>query len=744
MALEYPHIPLLPSPLVAREAELQAVVQLWRTARLVTLYGQSGVGKSALARAAAIQLAGVEPERVSYVDARGAQSGAAVLRLLAHVGRRLATGRGGDGNRPQTPTAVSPFYLLLDDLPATAQGAARGMVQWLVSHAHAHLLVVSRRPLEVLGEQARPLPPLEVAPPGETSAPAIDLFVEYAGRAESELSTVDRGTAAAICEALDGLPAALEAAASLVGILPVHEIVRIAQEAPLSLALRGEPLRAILTATWDVLPGEAREYLAANAGWPAGFAAEAGAALCAEEAAPVAAARLLTLGLLRIEPAAHLRYRMSPLIRALVNQAEDQSAPERQQRMARYLLGVAEREAMVQGIEDCGTQRVPGIAEFPDNPQSAIRNPQPLPEELPAIRWAWRWLAGRRDGDAVLRFARALAGPLTGSLGEPAEARELLHSALAYARAAQREEIPALEELLAAAEGQLWGPEFRRDGYTRTPALPHPPLMIRLLGPLTVEGPGGVLTAACFRPREQRVLGRLAMEPGRPVTRDELLDLFWPTAPFAAAERSLRTVVSALRRRLRTLIDGEAPRLISARLDSYCLEPTACTVDASLFVQAVQAARSARAGSDLLPAALVAWRNAIELYHGDLLGGFPYEDWCLTARERLRDDFLDALFQLARHALITGSTEEARGLAARMVEIDPAEERAHRLLMRCYAVLDRPAEALRQFERCRAALQEELAARPASATVALLEAIRDGATFAEEDETEKGAKGTWR
>ena len=70
-----------------------------------------------------------------------------------------------------------------------------------------------------------------------------------------------------------------------------------------------------------------------------------------------------------------------------------------------------------------------------------------------------------------------------------------------------------------------------------------------------------------------------------------------------------------------------------------------------------------------------------------------------------------------------------------LVEIDPTEERAHRLLMRCYVFLDRPAEALRQFERCRAVLREELAARPSPATVSLLEAIREGVTVTHEDDS---------
>ena len=88
-------------------------------------------------------------------------------------------------------------------------------------------------------------------------------------------------------------------------------------------------------------------------------------------------------------------------------------------------------------------------------------------------------------------------------------------------------------------------------------------------------------------------------------------------------------------------------------------------------------------------------------------------------------------------AMEAGDIEAACRNAARMVEIDPTEERAHRLLMRCYVFLDRPAEALRQFERCRAALWDELAARPGPQTLSLLQAIREGVTIgAEEEEPE--------
>ena len=174
-----------------------------------------------------------------------------------------------------------------------------------------------------------------------------------------------------------------------------------------------------------------------------------------------------------------------------------------------------------------------------------------------------------------------------------------------------------------------------------------PPLLVRLLGPLAIEGPRGVLSASDLRPKEQRVLARLALSPGEVVLRDELLDLFWHQSPVASAERSLRTVVSSLRGSLRRLLDGPSTRLITGRGDGYQLEAPVCAVDADLFGRAIREASSSADAERTRSC----WQRAEELYRGDLLLAFQYEDWCLTARERLRSQFLGLLFELAGHAM---------------------------------------------------------------------------------------------
>jgi DNA-binding SARP family transcriptional activator len=554
------------------------------------------------------------------------------------------------------------------------------------------------------------LPPLGVPEESGLETASVELLRHFLGCSGIDLAAMEPELVPVLCRALDGLPAALEAAAALFGHLPAHEAARIVREEPLSLSLRGQTLRETFAGTWAALPDEARDFLAANAAWPASFPADLAACLWGRGPATHTTLFLRQIGLLHeAADTPGPRCRVSRLMRFWVRECLPPD-PLRQERLARTLLAWVEER------------------KFP-------RDGSANPEDLRLLGWAWRWLAGRREGEAVGRFARALVEPLRRVREGREEAHELLQSALAYTRTSP----PAsrARQIRTAAR------EAPRSSASHLPnILSHPSfpglLRIRLLGRLEVEGAGDMLTARDLRPKEQRVLARLALGVGRVVPRDTLLELFWPERSFAAAERSLRTVVSSLRAALRPLRADAASGFIRGRMDGYCLEEAACTVDAVSFAAAINDARKAQA-EDVPVRAEAAWRRAIALYRGDLLSEFPYEDWCLSERERLRDDLLDALFHVARVAMATSAWHEAREMAARMVAIDPAEERAHRLLMRCHALLGRPAEALRQYERCAAALWEELGAHAGSATVALCEALRAGALLELEEADEPAA-----
>jgi DNA-binding SARP family transcriptional activator len=115
-------------------------------------------------------------------------------------------------------------------------------------------------------------------------------------------------------------------------------------------------------------------------------------------------------------------------------------------------------------------------------------------------------------------------------------------------------------------------------------------------------------------------------------------------------------------------------------------------------------------------------QEAVSLYQGDLLDGW-YQDWCLYKREQLQNMYLTMLDKLMGYREAHHQYEEGLDYGARILRYDRASERTHRRLMRLqYLAGDRTA-ALRQYERCVAALSEELGVRPANLTIRLYEQI---------------------
>jgi DNA-binding SARP family transcriptional activator len=117
-------------------------------------------------------------------------------------------------------------------------------------------------------------------------------------------------------------------------------------------------------------------------------------------------------------------------------------------------------------------------------------------------------------------------------------------------------------------------------------------------------------------------------------------------------------------------------------------------------------------------------RRATDLYCADLLEGW-YGDWCVYERERLRTVYLSALDKLLAYCEANGLPEEGLFYAERILGQDRAHERTHLRMMRLHLMAGDRTRALRQFDRCAAALREELGVEPGGAAIALREQIRD-------------------
>jgi DNA-binding SARP family transcriptional activator len=234
---------------------------------------------------------------------------------------------------------------------------------------------------------------------------------------------------------------------------------------------------------------------------------------------------------------------------------------------------------------------------------------------------------------------------------------------------------------------------------------------IRLLGGFTVERDGAPITLPTRK--AAALLAILAMPPGTLITRERLADLLWSRSAEAQARGSLRQAVAQLRKALGdesgTLIEAVGPGL---RLASAAVEVDAVTLEQALT-----------AGS---PADL---ELAERLYRGEFLAGLaieeaPFEEWRATVAERLRRRLLRGLQALLAHQVEQGDLETSLDLGERLVRLEPLAEETYQALMRLHLGRGALGSAMREYQRCRAALAAGLGVAPSAETEALRRTIR--------------------
>lgn len=216
--------PALPSPLtrlIGREADVEAVrAMLGGGARLVTITGPGGMGKSRLAIATASELCDRFPDGAVFVDISPAHDAVGVVGALAQALGVRDTGDAPLADKVTTALRDRRVLLVLDNFEQ-ALPAAPVVTSLLAAAPGVAAIVTSRSLLRVGGERRYELDPL---PPDE----AMTLFVEraHAVRPDFEVTAANRGDVGRICTALDGVPLALELAAARVRVLPPAELAR--------------------------------------------------------------------------------------------------------------------------------------------------------------------------------------------------------------------------------------------------------------------------------------------------------------------------------------------------------------------------------------------------------------------------------------------------------------------------------------------------------------------------------------
>ncbi len=293
------------TPLIGRNAAVAALLSRLRAdpgqtpeARLLTLTGPGGIGKTRLAQHLAGELVNDFPDGVAYVSlaaihdpALVAASIARALDLREDVGRLPADQVREFLQARRSLVVLDNFEQVLD---------ASGLVLDLLGGCpDISLLVTSRAPLHVRGEFEFAVPPLELPPVDGRSGPekgsatsyaAVALFGERARMAnhDFQLNAATAPLIGEICRRLDGLPLAIELAAAKVKILPLHDLLtRLERRLGLltggarDLPARQQTMRDTIAWSYDRLEPDDQALFRRLAVFVGGAELESGGAVCA-------------------------------------------------------------------------------------------------------------------------------------------------------------------------------------------------------------------------------------------------------------------------------------------------------------------------------------------------------------------------------------------------------------------------------------------------------------------------------
>ncbi|MUL41462.1 AfsR/SARP family transcriptional regulator [Streptomonospora sp. PA3] len=246
-------------------------------------------------------------------------------------------------------------------------------------------------------------------------------------------------------------------------------------------------------------------------------------------------------------------------------------------------------------------------------------------------------------------------------------------------------------------------------------------MRVGILGPTEVRSEEGTLLGV-GGVRGRAVLAVLALDAGRPVPKERLIDGVYGQSPPAGADNALQSQISRLRGALRS---GSVPGPVESHPAGYRLAIDPLDVDAHRFEDLAARGHEALAAEDhgravlLLDEALSQWR-------GPALVDVAAASFAEAAAQRLAELRLGAVESRIEARLALGEGGAPVGELFELVADHPLRERLRGLLMRALQAGGRQAEALAVFEQGRARLAEELGADPSPELARLHTAILRG------------------
>ncbi|GGT22208.1 AfsR/SARP family transcriptional regulator [Streptomyces purpureus] len=289
------NLPAPATPLIGRDAAVAEVTALLGEARLVTLTGAGGVGKTRLGLETAARAArGDFPDGTWIVElaGRGRAEEPGLECTLAEIAEVVASALGLRDDGPATHEPAGRLLaalrgrrllLLLDNCEHVVEPAAR-LVELLLREAPGvRVLATSQEPLGLAGERLSVVEPLD-------DASARRLFAARAAAAAPGFEVTDANgpAVAAICRRLDGIPLALELAATRIRVLGAEQLAarlddrfRLLTAGRRDAPARQQTLRAVIDWSWELLTAAERIVLRRLAVHAEGCTLAAAEAVCA-------------------------------------------------------------------------------------------------------------------------------------------------------------------------------------------------------------------------------------------------------------------------------------------------------------------------------------------------------------------------------------------------------------------------------------------------------------------------------
>lgn len=485
-------LPRLLSTFVGRRAEIAKLGGLISRARLLTLVGPPGCGKTRLALESAAANRARFPQGVAFVDlgsvastAEVADVAASAVRLKAQSASCLAHNIGN-----------SELLMVIDNAEHLIGSVCSFAEQLLAGCPNLQIVTTSREPLNVDGEVCWPVEPLQV-PPVSIQDPdslvaydAIALFCVRVSEHQPDfgLTATNAATVAAICRRLNGIPLALELAAATVRSLGLAEIAaslsnsfHILAHGRRTAAPRHRTMRAAIEWSHDLLDRGERLLFRQLALFPATFDFAAVKAICANDDLPAdtisgTLTRLIAKSLVRVLPLSvgGVRYDQLEVVRQYGRErltAHEQYSLE--ERHARYYAHLADDLSIAGGDFE---RRVELITPEYSNLCLALdwaAQHDPALEAAMAEHLQWYWALRGMFREARVRFELALG---RGGVDQPTAARLCVLAATASRRLADDEAMrryleraseladevadPSLSVWIANAQGILASQRF--------------------------------------------------------------------------------------------------------------------------------------------------------------------------------------------------------------------------------------------------------------------------------------------